>query len=394
MTKDGQGIKDEWVDDMINCNHFIYINDFLNASECFNGVDIKGGVNFFLYNQAYVGPCTYVLHQRTGVVEKREVLNKLGIGIIIRDIIAEHILEKITNIEGPYSLMLSFSDYISPRDFFTTKVKGESILGTNWKGYSKTKDKAHFIKYYLNRQIEPNGFGWISDKDILKNKHAVDFHKIFLSKAGGSGNDAIVLGRPFYGEQGSVCSVTYLVVGYKGQIKSREEADNIISYMRTRFFRYLVSIRKHTQDNPRDVFQFVPLQDWSKPWTDEELYAKYNLSPDEIAYIESMIKPMPQDKLFDDASTLDPNYGSFNLSEHGVNVGDRITYTPTGQELTVLEDNKVEYGGNAMTLAEFTAENMPENSVSKSGVCKGPKYFSYKGVTLYKLKNSFLKNKE
>ena len=159
MTKDGQGIKDEWVDDMINCNHFIYINDFLNASECFNGVDIKGGVNFFLYNQAYVGPCTYVLHQRTGVVEKREVLNKLGIGIIIRDIIAEHILEKITNIEGPYSLMLSFSDYISPRDFFTTKVKGESILGTNWKGYSKTKDKAHFIKYYLNRQIEPNGFG-------------------------------------------------------------------------------------------------------------------------------------------------------------------------------------------------------------------------------------------
>ena len=54
----------------------------------------------------------------------------------------------------------------------------------------------------------------------------------------------------------------------------------------------------------------------------------------------------------------------------------------------------VKYGGNAMTLAEFTAENMPENSVSKSGVCKGPKYFSYKGVTLYKLKNSFLKNKE
>ena len=56
-----RGIKDEWVDDMINCNHFIYINDFLNASECFNGVDIKGVVNFFLYNQAYVGPCTYAV---------------------------------------------------------------------------------------------------------------------------------------------------------------------------------------------------------------------------------------------------------------------------------------------------------------------------------------------
>ena len=70
---------------------------------------------------------------------------------------------------------------------------------------------------------------------------------------------------------------------------------NIISYISTKFFRYLVSIKKKTQNGPRGVYQFVPLQDFSKPWTDEELYAKYNLTQEEIDFIESMIKPMEID---------------------------------------------------------------------------------------------------
>ena len=65
-----------------------------------------------------------------------------------------------------------------------------------------------------------------------------------------------------------------------------------MTYIRTRFFRYLVSIKKKTQNGPRGVYQFVPMQDFSKPWTDAELYAKYKLTKDEIAFIESMIKPM------------------------------------------------------------------------------------------------------
>ena len=134
----------------------------------------------------------------------------------------------------------------------------------------------------------------------------------------------------------------------------------------------------------------VALQDWSKPWTDEELYLKYSLNKNEIAYIESMIKPMADDTLFDADSLINSNIDNFNLQDHGVSVGDHIVFTPTGQELTVLEDNKVEYGGEQMSIGEFTAKNMPENSISKSGVCKGPKYFSYKGVSLYKLKESFL----
>ena len=115
-----------------------------------------------------------------------------------------------------------------------------------------------------------------------------------MPKAGGSGNDPIVIGTPFYGEPNSVCSFTYLCIGYSPTEHnfSELECKNIISYMKTRFFRYMVSIKKKTQDCPRGVFQFVPMQDFSRTWNDKVLYNKYNLSQEEISYIESLINPM------------------------------------------------------------------------------------------------------
>ena len=157
----------------------------------------------------------------------------------------------------------------------------------------------------------------------------------------------------------------------------------------------MVSLKKKTQHAVNTVFQMVPLQDWSKPWTDAELYKKYNLSTDEIAYIESMIKPMGgDDTLFDKNDFVDPRFADFSLEEHGVHPGDVVTYTPTGAELTVANENKVEFGGEELTLAEFTARNMPRNKRSTSGVCQGPKYFTYKGTTLYQMKETFLKGDE
>ena len=90
------------------------------------------------------------------------------------------------------------------------------------------------------------------------------------------------------------CNYTYLVLGYDNNRHnfSEKECLNMISYIKTRFFRYLVSLKKKTQDNPRDVFQFVPIQDFSKSWTDDELYKKYHLTQAEIEYIESLIKPL------------------------------------------------------------------------------------------------------
>ena len=131
-----------------------------------------------------------------------------------------------------------------------------------------------------------------------------------------------------------------------------------------------------------------------KPWTDAELYLKYGLTIDEIAFIESMIKPMADDTLFDADDYIDPKFADFSLSECGVKPGDRIVYTPTKAVLTVKGDHEVEYNGDTYTLAQFTAKFMPRNKRSVSGVCQGPKYFTKGGTTLYQMKESFLGGKK
>lgn len=122
--------------------------------------------------------------------------------------------------------------------------------------------------------------------------------------AGGTGNDSQILGIPFYGEPNSVCSYTYLVIGYDKEKHnfSDTECQNILNYIKSKFFRYMVSIKKKTQNTTRELFQFVPMQDfsansdidWSKsiPEIDTQLYKKYYLSDREVCFIESTIKPM------------------------------------------------------------------------------------------------------
>lgn len=179
---------------------------------------------------------------------------------------------------------------VGVRDYFTTPKH----LTSNWTGYSLQKDNDHNIKYYLNKRLVSTGYAWIRIEDVPKGHNAIPLHKVYLPKAGGSGNDAVILGKPFYGEPYSVSADTYMVIGVNDTDNSlnKQQCENIISYIKTRLFRYLVSIRKKTQLNSRDVFQFVPLQDFSRPWTDKELYAKYHLTDEEIAFIEETIKPM------------------------------------------------------------------------------------------------------
>ncbi len=393
MTKSGRGIKDAWVDKMLNCNHYLQIEDYIDADACFKGVEIKGGVNYFLYSDSYTGKCNYALHKGNSVIQRCDYLNSTGAGIVLRDQYAIDIIDRIVKVEGRYFENNSFQSLVGPSMQFCDPGKG--ILNSNWKGYIKEKDKEHDIKLYVNRALDSSGFGWIKRYDIPKGHDAIPLHKVFIPEAGGSGDDPIVLGKPFYGEPGSVCSGTYLCIGFdaKKHKLSKEECYNIISYLRTRFVRYMVSIKKKTQHATSAVYQFVPMQDFSLSWDDNALYNKYRLSKDEIFYIESKIKPLADDTLFNVEELLDPDFAEFNLLEHGVKVGDTIVYTPVGMELSVAEGNMVEYGGEKYTLAQFTSKYMPRNKRSVSGVCQGPRYFSYNGISLYKLKESFLGGK-
>lgn len=294
MTRSTEGISDSWVDEMLKSNHFRIIHDFENSSDCFPGVEIKGGVSYFLYDLMYSGKCEYNFHYSSSdqVESRNDYLDPMNSGVVIRDPKAYSILKKITEVEGDYfnDMKKNFSGCVSPKDFFTNK----QVLTSSWRDYKSKKDGVNRIKYYLNKNIHKCPYGWISEAVIPKNKESIPINKVFIPAAGGSGYDAQVLGRPFYGEKDSVCSQTYLVIGYdpKQHNFSEEECKNIISYIQTRFFRYLVSIKKKTQNGPRGVYQFVPMQDYSKGWTDEELYRKYNLSNEEIEFIEAMIEPL------------------------------------------------------------------------------------------------------
>ncbi len=302
MTKSGRGISNEWVDKMLNANHFVAIFDYLNASDCFSGVEIKGGVNYFLFSSAYVGKCNYTLNHDGISTSKCEYLNASGMGVVIRDTTATNILQKIIDVEGDYTTNLNFSDLVAPNTLFCDCARG--ILNTNWDGYVLERDSVHDVKYYLNRNLVSDGYAWIAKEDMIKSFEVLDLHKVYIPEAAGTGQDMQVLGTPFYGEPHSICSQTYICIGYD-HVKhnlSKEQCLNVISYIKTRFFRYMVSIKKKTQHAFASVYEFVPMQDftsssdidWSKSVAeiDQQLYAKYGLDESEIAFIESKIKPM------------------------------------------------------------------------------------------------------
>lgn len=297
MTRTTEGIPDEWVDEMLSCNHFTTIHDFEDSSSCFPGVEIKGGVSYFLYELGYTGKCNYCFHYADGKSEELrfDYLDSLKSGVVIRDPKAYSILKKITVVEGDYYFNSddNFSGLVSPKDFFTNK----QVLTSSWKGYSDEEDDDNNIKYYLNRNIHKKAYGWVSSESVPKNHSAIKLNKVYIPAAGGSGYDDQVLGKPFLGERNSVCSQTYLVIGYDADKHnlSEQECENIISYIQTRLFRYLVSIKKKTQNGPRGVYQFVPLQDFTSHWDDVKLYDKYGFTADEIEFIESMIAPMELD---------------------------------------------------------------------------------------------------
>lgn len=293
MTKTAQGIPDIWIETALHSNQFKVIHDFEDASECFPGVEIKGGVSYFLWEKDYTGKCNYYFHKSSleTPIYRYDHLDSKNAGIVVRDPQAYSILEKIEQCEGSYynDTNNNFSGLVSAKHFFDDS----KYLTSNWKGYKDKSYSDYTIKYYLNVDRERT-FRWISDSQLPKNKKTKDLWKVFIPAAGGSGYDDMILGKPFIGEPGSVCSQTFLVIGYDPERHnfSKTECENIITYIQTKFFRYLVGIKKKTQNGPRGVYQFVPVQDFTHEWTDEMLYEKYNLSDDEINLIENTIRSM------------------------------------------------------------------------------------------------------
>lgn len=296
MSRSAKGIPDEWIDKMISDNRIREIHDFLYSENCFDNVNIRGGVNYFLWDSQYNGKCDFYQHSKEEEVKfNNDYLNTKNSGIVVRDISSLSILDKVLAIEEDFISHPSknFSSMVSAKGFFTNGPK----LQSSWKGYSNKKTDSHNVKYYMSSHLNGVPFGWVKEEDI-RNKKSKDLHKIYIAAMGDSEEGGYVIGKPMYGEPNSVCSITYLTVGYDSinHNFSKEKCLNIMSYMKTKFFRFMVKVKRGTQlPAARGVYQFVPLQDFSKPWTDDELYKKYGLTEEEIAYIEDNIAPMTDD---------------------------------------------------------------------------------------------------
>lgn len=268
----GRGL-DDFRDEMLNDSRLREIHDFPNAADCFPGVEIKGGVNYFLWDKSYNGDClirTYLNGELSS--EMKRPLKENGSDVFIKMNEMIPIFHKVRKHNE-----LSFGSLVSVQTPFG--------LLSSLKNYKKQPFNG-CIEVYLN-----GGKGYIYQSQITKNFDLVNEYKIYITKSYGAGEGFPhqILNKPFIGEPNTCCTQTYLAIG---AFQNREECKNAISYIKTKFFRFMVLMKKNTQDAMRGVYEFVPMQDFSKPWTDEELYKKYGLSEDEIAFIEKMVRPM------------------------------------------------------------------------------------------------------
>ena len=276
----GWGLE-EFRNKMLFENHVRELHDFQRSEDCFTGVEIKGGVSYFLWDRDNLGSCRVVSHKNdTTTVSERYLVEK-GMDTFIRWNEAVSIYHKVSGqTEETVSNMAS-----AQRPF---------DLPTNVVGHERKTERNVTLVIRGGKRI------YYPRVQIRKNSEQIDRYKVFISKAynGGDAFPHQIIGKPILGEPGTCCSETYIFIG---PFKSKNEAENFITYVKTKFFRFMVLIKKISQDALQKVYSLVPMQDFSRPWTDEELYKMYDLSDNEIAFIESMVKPMDLNGGEDDA---------------------------------------------------------------------------------------------
>jgi site-specific DNA-methyltransferase (adenine-specific) len=231
--------------------------DYGRMDEVFPGVDFEGGVCFFLWDRDTEGDCAVT------TISGDEVMGPVPrdlreYDVFVRDSRALKILRKILSAKEA-----SITDILSAdKEFGWT---------SNFDGFHE-KQKPNDVALHYNRKGK-RLVGWINRKEIGKSPHLIDTWKVMVPAAYGERGTrpATVLGPSFIAGSPSVCTQTYLFF-YVG---SKNEADSLNSYLRTRLFRFLVSLRKITQHATRSTYTWVPQQVWNRTWTDEALYKQY-----------------------------------------------------------------------------------------------------------------------
>lgn len=270
-------------------NHFVSIYNYSIASNVFNNVWIAGGVNYYLYDRDYSGKVDFYTCNNIKKEKQTRDLFEEGLDIVINSGENYAILQKVRK-----------GDFVS----LTTITKGRDAFGITGKN-AKNVSEAIFFDGAYELRCAHEEIRYVKKDIITKNMDIANKWKVFISKGnGGAGTlgdekQVAILGKPYLGKAKSVCTDSLIPIGC---FDTEAEALNLQKYIKTKFLRYIVGILKVSQNVYQNVYQFVPLQDfteksdidWSKSVAqiDQQLYKKYNLSDQEIAFIESMIKPM------------------------------------------------------------------------------------------------------
>lgn len=285
----GRGL-DAFRSDMLHDDQIRVLHDFPDASDCFPGVEIKGGVCYFLWARDSRGPCQVYAHRGQEVDMSQRPLLEPGMKTFLRNDTQISVLHKVRS-KGEHS----FADYLHAGRYFGFHTRVDwfgdgtgQIQTADGKAFlpvRETENEQYHVKVFVH-----GGACWIPLDQVPRHREQALCWKVLLPRSGNPGGT--VIGRPKLSEPYSCSSNTYVVALPPEKPFTQEEAEHCLSYIQTKFFRYLVSIQTSTQDTPPKAYQFVPVQDFSRPWTDEQLYEKYGLTPKEQAAIETTVAPM------------------------------------------------------------------------------------------------------
>ena len=273
-------------------NHFKSIYNYPNNKDLFPNVEIAGGINYFLYQSDYNNDVEFYECNNTNREEVIRPLFEKGLDVVIALNSSIKILNKIQKEHAFKSL----SDYATGRNAFGIVGKEDSLSKI-----SKNIKENGYIKIFCAHE----SIKYIPEKLVTKNIEILNSWKVFTSKAnGGAGllsdsKPVSIIGKSYIGEPKTACTDSLIPIGC---FNNKIEAFNLQKYMKTKFLRYLAGILKTSQNLYQGIYKFVPLQDftdksdidWGKsiPEIDQQLYKKYNLTEEEINFIEAKIKPM------------------------------------------------------------------------------------------------------
>jgi hypothetical protein len=281
----GKGL-DAFRESMLSDTHVRSIVDHLSAADVFPGVGLKGGVCYFVWEKDNPGLCRVSTRFKDWPVSiSTRPLLEAGADIFIRFNEGLSILKKVVAVESGQTCSLVLPE----NRRFEKLVSSLRPFGLRTFFRGRSSKRSDDVLVYQN-----GGTGYTPRGSVTSGTDLIDKWKVYVGRAApGTGNRDTyphrVISTPFIGEPESISSETYLCIG---PLDSRREAESVLSYLKCRLTRLLILLHKPSQDTTRKVYTFVPTQDWGRNWTDDDLYKKYRLTEDEIAFVEKIVRPM------------------------------------------------------------------------------------------------------